>query len=181
MHPLLFAMKRSYQRGLAHAYPLVEDLGLTPARFDLMFHLFTNGPTLDRAFADMWTHQPQTQKSITRALGVSRQTVRRMLLGLEEKGLVVRGPPCRWEPDKRTKSVMLTDVGRALVRRATKIAYPRGLLADPFQVRRDPLQTVFKRGSSANDVDELWSRLQALASRLGDTATLAYPTLDPDD
>jgi DNA-binding MarR family transcriptional regulator len=178
MHHLLFTMKRSYYRALSKAYPLINDLDLTPARFDLMFVMFTRRI---RTGACCVLEDSETQKTIRAALGVSRETVSRMLEGLEQKGFVRRGLVPPFERDGRTKSVELTDVGRAVIRRATKIAYPRGLLADPFVGRTDALQFEFERASSQLEVDQLWCRLRAMSRRLGDFSTLEYPTLDPDD
>ena len=178
MHHLLFTMKRSYYRAISKAWPLIIDLDLTPARFDVMFVMFTRRV---RTGACMVLEDSETQMTIRRALGVSRETVSRMLQSLEQKGFVRRGPAPPFSRDGRTRSVELTDIGRALIRRATKIAYPGGLLADPFVGRTDALQAEFARATSDLEVDTLWWRLRAMSKRLGDFATLEYPTLDPDD
>lgn len=182
MHHLMFVMKRSFHRALSKGKPLVAELDLTPARFDLMFVLFT----ARMRHPDMYTPEtPVTQKEIRRALGVSRETVSHMLKSLEDKGFIRRKPSDRRHGrdgrDGRTRTVELTDVGRAVIRRAAKIVHPRGVLADPFTPRRDPLHEEFVRASSDVQVDELWGRLRGIAARLGDFATLEYPTLHPDD
>ncbi len=177
MHHLMFAMKRSYHRALSKARPLLEDLELTPARFDMLFVLFSRRAELYFASGLCEVH---TQKSIRRALGVSRETVHTMVDALEAKGLVRRGPAPPDERDRRTKSVVLTDAGLAIIRRATKIAYPRGLLANVFADRKDVLHVALDSAADARS-EELTDRLRRVGTHLGDFATLAYPMLSCDD
>lgn len=176
MHHLMFAMKRSYHRALSKGRPLLEDLDLTPARFDMLFVLFS-----ERAITNVTGfRRPATQKSIRQALGVSRETVSRMLESLEAKRFVRRGPAPPYERDGRTRSVELTDVGLAVVRRATKIVYPLGLFANPFSERKDVLHRTLEAATDARS-DELTFVFRRIGERLGDFATLRYPTLDRDD
>jgi DNA-binding MarR family transcriptional regulator len=177
MHFLLFAMKRAYQRTLWKAAPLVHPFGLTPARYDVMFLLFTHDALVPC--------QPETmritQTHLWKTLGVSRETVRRMLVGLEKLGFIERFPPTeKWE-DRRTKIVRLTELGRRAVRHATKRLFPNGLFVGPLRCRREPLQRLFERLFSRNSVETLHSTLSRLALFVGDRASLAYPTFDPDD
>jgi len=80
--------------------PLLREVGLTPARFDLLSAI--EGLLLN------------TQKALRDVLGVARATVCEMIVPLEQAGLVKRWP-CWW--DMRTKIIELTALGRAVLRR----------------------------------------------------------------
>jgi DNA-binding MarR family transcriptional regulator len=177
MNRILFATKRAYHRGLAKAAPLVRDLGLTPARYDLMFLLFTrNMPARSQTF-----ELPMTQANLRHALGVCRETVRRMLVGLEEKGFVRRKPLPTFYRDRRSKAVHLTMLGRTIIRRATKILFPDGLMTGARRERREPLHVAYEMALTRHLCEKLGSLVEYLARRFDDRATYAYPDFDPDD
>jgi DNA-binding MarR family transcriptional regulator len=171
MHHLLFALKRGYHRGLAKAVPFARRFELTPARYDVMFVLFTEGMP-----AQMRVIPPQTtQMDLRRALGVSRETVRRLLVALEQRGYIIRSRIPRGEGDRRTRMVVLTDLGRSLVRRATKLLYPLGLLRDPVQPRPEPLHAAYVTASSEDVVEPLFGYASLFARQLGDRSAVDYP------
>ncbi len=102
MDAIVFGVKRAnavLQHRLVGA--MLKSCALTPARFDLMFVTFRNGP--------------MSQRQLRSALGVSRPTVSRMLSALERLHFVARSAFTRG----RTRvSVALTDLGRAVLRHA---------------------------------------------------------------
>jgi len=157
------------------AGPLAHIFGLTPARYDLMFHLFTRRSPGGRLVGEA------TQAELRRALGVSRETVRRMLVGLEERGYVERHPIPEWHRDRRSKIVELTALGQKMIRGATKLLFPDGVFTEHFVNRREPLERLFITASSREVVARLALETRTLARTLLDFATLEYPDFDPDD
>jgi DNA-binding MarR family transcriptional regulator len=100
MDAVFFASKRAHYAGVAMMRPLLRDVGLTPARFDLLSAL--EGLPL------------KTQKALREVLGVARATLSEMIVPLERAGLVKRWP-CWW--DMRTRILGLTALGRAVLQR----------------------------------------------------------------
>jgi DNA-binding MarR family transcriptional regulator len=105
---IFFGLKRAFHGTLRVTRRMLTRLGLTAARFDLLYALphggFRAGPGI-------------LQSLLRRQLGVSRPTVSRMLASLEELGLVTRR---RHELDRRQVFVALTLAGRRLLRRAKR-------------------------------------------------------------
>jgi DNA-binding MarR family transcriptional regulator len=109
MHAIFFGLKRAFHSTLRVTRRMLTRLGLTAARFDMLFAL----PHEGRRIGDgMW------QSELRRQLGVSPPTVSRMLTSLEELGLVLRRPDSK---DRRQVFVALTEAGRALLRDAERI------------------------------------------------------------
>ena len=77
MNVIFFGLKRAYHGTLRVTREALAKLGLTPARFDLLYIVAKEGGTL-------------LQRELQRALGVVAATVSRMLTSLEELGLVER-------------------------------------------------------------------------------------------
>ena len=102
MHTVFFGIKRVHLRLLTLTRPLLEDAGLTPARFDMLriISLHQHGII---------------QRNIRYLLGVSAATVSRMLKSLQVLGLVVRRP---YERDRRCVLITITEVGIDSMRRA---------------------------------------------------------------
>jgi DNA-binding MarR family transcriptional regulator len=102
MHAAFFGLKRAYWGSLRVTRRALTALGLTAARFDLLYVV----------------HEPRApvaQRDIVRKLGVTPPVVSRMLKSLRELGLVCRQRrPC----DQREWNISLTARGRFALRRA---------------------------------------------------------------
>lgn len=103
MHSMFFGIKRVHLRTLHISRVLLNEKGLTPARFDMMRII-----ELHRAYG-------VTQAKIIALLGVSGATVSRMLSSLEDLGYVVREQIAR---DRRALTVKITKLGLERVRHA---------------------------------------------------------------
>jgi DNA-binding MarR family transcriptional regulator len=101
MHSIMFGLKRAYWGSLKPTRKRLTKLGLTAARFDMLYILRRGHPT--------------AQSSITRRLGVTPPVVSRMLKSLRELDLVTRQ---RGWGDRREWIVALTARGRTTIRRA---------------------------------------------------------------
>jgi DNA-binding MarR family transcriptional regulator len=160
MHFLAFAFKRAHYTSVRLGRPHAVRFGLTPARFDMLYAI-----RLERS---------QCQASLARMLGVAGVTVSRMLRKLEALGFIRR--ETRSWFDRRMKLVSITALGRKLLsltsrkmkRRSLQRAFMRVIPPDP---RFGPFFAV----------DELYSTVRSMMQRLGDRATLEYPTMHPDD
>jgi DNA-binding MarR family transcriptional regulator len=149
------------------ARPRLKKLGLTSARFDLLFALTDEGQKRAAAIH---------QSVLRRALGVTRPTVSRMLHSLEDLGLVRRR---RSDLDRRQVEVELTADGWSRIR----VAYGRMTLSEWAMTAVDAAM----RGESAagpnwdrvppmlfDEMDALEEVLKSLRAGFGDFATLAY-------
>jgi DNA-binding MarR family transcriptional regulator len=112
MHAAFFGLKRAYWGSLRTTRRRLTAMGLTAARFDMLYVLW-----------EMPLRLPVSQKEITRELGVTRPVVSRMLKSLREIGLVTRA---RALHDRRTWEIELTAQGRARIRRAVRFFVRRG-------------------------------------------------------
>jgi DNA-binding MarR family transcriptional regulator len=99
MHTIFFGLKRAHHATLALTRRTLSRMGLTAARFDLLFAL-----KLHRFGV--------RQSKLRRLLGVSRTTVSRMLASLEQLGLLTRKLSLS---DRRTRDVELTKRGRSTI------------------------------------------------------------------
>jgi DNA-binding MarR family transcriptional regulator len=106
MHSIFFGLKRAWQGSLRVTRQPLAALGLTAARFDLLYLLQFAGKS-----------SPTSQSSLRRSLGVNRTTTSRMVRSLEGLGLVTRE---RSYADRRTLRVSLTAQGLARIRLAIK-------------------------------------------------------------
>ena len=97
MHAIFFGLKRAHHGTLRITRDVLGRMGLTAARFDMLYALKV-GPT-----------HGSRQRALQRALGVCRATISRMLTSLEKIGLVTRKNDDR---DRRQKVVALTTLGR---------------------------------------------------------------------
>jgi DNA-binding MarR family transcriptional regulator len=109
MNAIAFATKRAFHGFLRFTRQPLAQLGLTAARFDLLFLL----PFPRRT----WRPAARRQSDLWRNLGVTPGVVSRMLRSLEALGLVTRA---REEDggDRRQMRVMLTERGEECVRAA---------------------------------------------------------------
>jgi DNA-binding MarR family transcriptional regulator len=156
MDGLVFHLKRAWQSVLYRfCVGEVAPFGLTPARFDMMTAIGSNGVT---------------QARLRMLLGVSRPVVSRMLAALEKLGFVVRGARALG----RTRSVELTAEGIARLWRAGE-----GLVGDFGRVRErigralEPDDPILY-GVEGRATLEHW--LQTLRKGMGDFADLAFRT-----
>jgi DNA-binding MarR family transcriptional regulator len=111
MNVVFFSLKRAYHGTLRVFRRALASLGLTAARFDLLYIVLKEGGLL--------------QRELQRALGVAAPTVSRMLASLEELGLVTREVA---EDDGRQRYVELTKEGRRSVIRAARLLIHSGLV-----------------------------------------------------
>jgi DNA-binding MarR family transcriptional regulator len=95
VHRIFFGLKRAHHGTLRITRRVLAALGLTAARFDLLY-------------AVKEQRHGMFQSALRKVLGVSRATVSRMLASLEELGLVRRTVPSQ---DRRQKLVELTTKG----------------------------------------------------------------------
>jgi DNA-binding MarR family transcriptional regulator len=103
MNQIFFGLKRAHHGVLRITRSALAKLGLTAARFDLMYVV----------------HQEQdvTQRELRGELGVSAATVSRMLKSLEAIGLLRRErDPC----DRRQRLVRLTEAGSRRIQSAIR-------------------------------------------------------------
>jgi DNA-binding MarR family transcriptional regulator len=100
---VFFSVKRAYHSTLRVFRRALAGLGLTAARFDLLYIVLKE--------------RGLPQRELQRALGVAAPTVSRMLASLEELGLVAREVA---EDDCRQRYVELTKLGRRSVVRAAR-------------------------------------------------------------
>jgi DNA-binding MarR family transcriptional regulator len=103
MHTIFFSLKRAHHGVLRVTRPMLAKMGLTPARFDLLYAVRER--------------EGLRQIALCRALGVSGATVSRMVRSLEKLGLLVRDTSCA---DLRQRFVYLTDQGRRCIRKAVR-------------------------------------------------------------
>jgi DNA-binding MarR family transcriptional regulator len=119
MNAVFFGLKRAHHSTLRITRPMLSALGLTAARYDLLFTLLESpegrGWTLGRRRGP---HGGFLQSRLRKMLGVSRPTVSRMLASLEDLKLLTRQ---RCERDRRQLRVTLTAVGRSLIRKADRL------------------------------------------------------------
>jgi DNA-binding MarR family transcriptional regulator len=101
MHTIFFGLKRAHHGALCIARRALAQLGLTAARFDLLFAV------LER--------EGLPQVELCQALGVSPSTVSRMVTSLEQLDLIARHTTI---VDRRLRHVSLTDAGRRIIEEA---------------------------------------------------------------
>jgi DNA-binding MarR family transcriptional regulator len=143
MNANFFGLKRAFHGTLRITRRALAKLGLTAARFDLLYALPHDPRRYD---GGTW------QSALRRTLGVSRPTVSRMLVSLEGLGLVGRE---RARDDGRQYVVKLTSRGRALIRKAVRHFIDSGwaqLALDSALGRRD--------GQEHDDDNDTYSFLQ---------------------
>jgi DNA-binding MarR family transcriptional regulator len=113
MNHFMYATKRAYYGTLRMVRAPATSVGVTPARFDMMYAIFG-------------AYEGQIhQAALARKVGVSAPVVARMLRSLEELGYVLR-ERCRF--DRRKILVGLTKAGRRCFRRARLALMCSGLV-----------------------------------------------------
>jgi DNA-binding MarR family transcriptional regulator len=110
MNDIHFGLKRAYQSSMRLAETALAGLGVTPARFEMIYFVSKKRSTL-------------SQRDLQRTLDVSAATVSRMLKSLEALGLVEREV---MSDDHRRRNVVLTEAGRrCAVQGARILGLPR--------------------------------------------------------
>jgi DNA-binding MarR family transcriptional regulator len=163
-----FRLKRAHHSVLRLGRTPLARLGLTAARFDLLFALKIS------------ERSKVPQRSLLRILGVGRSTVSRMLGSLEELGLIERTVN---EYDRRRKNVRLTTRGRWTIAFAYRQLVKSGW-AD--LALRSALGAGGERFDWSDEeearqaIAHLESELRDISSAFGDVAKLEYDPA-PDD
>jgi hypothetical protein len=150
---------------------MLLDMGLTAARFDLLFAL------------KLESRRRMRQRELQRTLGVSRTTVSRMLASLEKLGLVERSVDPK---DRRRKWVALTKHGfwriGSAYRRFTRSGWAQLALDTAFGAIPS-----FSRPCDWSDPEDcarvsvqLRNALWGIRQEFRDRATLEYPEGEPD-
>jgi len=165
MHAIFFGLKRAFHGTLRVSRHALGTMGLTAARFDLLYALYEAGK---------W--KSTLQSKLRKELGVSAQVVSRMVASLEALGLVTRE---RAHRDRRQRIVRLTTEGWARIRMAIRRMIRSGQvkLAVDVALGRDRW---FDEGDVLVATDVFESGLRAVRHCYRDTATLYYPW-HPDD
>jgi DNA-binding MarR family transcriptional regulator len=161
MNTTFFGLKRAFHGTLRLTRRALARLGLTAARFDLMYIVLKQGRFM-------------VQRDLREALGVAAPTVSRMLASLEELGFVRRQ---RLEEDLRHRSITLTKAGRECIQRAirhfvrsgyAKLALDSALCPDDW----------YDGTACARATARLDATLQRVRDAYGDLATTNYPNAD---
>ena len=105
MHSVFFGLKRAFHSTLRLTREPLAKMGLSAARFDLLFALHATGK------------YGALQSQLRRTLGVCASVVSRMLKALELLGYVKR---VRVRGDTRQRLVTLTNKGRGRVQRGIR-------------------------------------------------------------
>jgi DNA-binding MarR family transcriptional regulator len=168
MNEVAFGVKRAFHGFLRVTRKPLASVGLTPARFDMLYVLFSSA-------RQQGIRHSLAQSDLRRALGVCGSVVSRMLRQLEKHKLVIRR---RCEVDGRQVRVWLTWLGWQRMK-----ATQRWLLR---AVRRLVLEAIcFGKHRDAEarfwNMDTVESYLRVLRSDFADRATHYYPWGHPDD
>jgi DNA-binding MarR family transcriptional regulator len=161
MHVIFFGLKRAFHGTLRVTRRVLASLGLTPARFDMLYIVAKEGSSL-------------LQRELQRALGVTAATVSRMLTSLEELGLVEREVS---EDDHRCRNVVLTKAGRRRVLEAARVLIHSGNIQLAVDSALSPSRW-YEPTACRLATDQLDRALYLLRHAYGDVATLRYPHAD---
>jgi DNA-binding MarR family transcriptional regulator len=164
MNAIFFGLKRAYHGSLRVARSTLAVVGLTAARFDMLYAVHETGS------------RSILQSTLRRTLGVSSPTVSRMLASLEELGLVRRA---RAIHDARQRCVQLTDAGRATLRRASWMLIRTGQAQLAVDSALSP-ERWYDTNHCFFSMETLDSFLSSFRHVYCDVATLYYPW-HPDD
>ena len=171
MHALSFQFKRAHLRAVAAGRIMVERVaGMTPARFDLLYYVrngwMASGP-LVRA-----TSLPSIDQSAIGAhLGLSRQTISRMLFRLEQMGWIKREPD---QHDARRRVVFLTRLGLRQLFRATRWVFRSRLLLHAYEIVVRQAFPSADGNALLQNMENFRQNIRQVACFFGDTSTLRY-------
>jgi DNA-binding MarR family transcriptional regulator len=166
MHTVFFGLKRAHHATLGLTRRALNRMGLTAARFDLLFAL-------------MPARLGMLQSRLRRLLGVSRTTVSRMLASLEQLGFLTR--KVSWS-DRRTRDVELTRRGRSVIVSAHRMFTRSGWaqLAVDSALGTHGAYRWFSEGECLEATALIDGLLGQVRRVFGDRATLVYPW-EPDN
>jgi DNA-binding MarR family transcriptional regulator len=168
MHAVFFGLKRAHHATLRITRRVLTAMGLTAARFDMLYAVMTSGEGL-------------AQSALRKSLGVSRATVSRMLGSLEKLGLVVRKAHAY---DRRQRFVALTAEGRERITSAhgqftrsewAQLAVDSALCSDPYSN-----DDWCNESACIHATSSLEGWLHCICRAFYDRATLDYPW-SPED
>jgi DNA-binding MarR family transcriptional regulator len=163
MHAIFFGLKRAHHGTLRITRDTLSRMGLTPARFDMLYALKARrkGGTL--------------QSALGRRLGVCRATVSRMLASLEELRLVKRAA---YVHDRRQRLVELTTLGRWRISHAHRHITRSGwaqLAIDSALCGKDSKYRWYEPADCIAATSLLEGMLDRLRRGFFDRAKLSYP------
>jgi DNA-binding MarR family transcriptional regulator len=162
MHTIFFGLKRAHHSTLHLTRAALARMGLTAARFDLLYAVKQNRNCV-------------TQTGLCRLLGVCRATVSRMLASLEKLGLVRRSISL---VDRRRKEVHLTNRGRWRIARAHREFTRSGwaqLAVDSALGAEGQMYRWYDEDDCREATSLLESLLGYIRKAFGDRARLVYP------
>jgi DNA-binding MarR family transcriptional regulator len=158
MHVTFFGLKRAFHGTLRVTRRALARLGLTAARFDLLYIVAKEGSSL-------------LQRELQRSLGVASSTVSRMLTSLEKLGLIEREV---MDGDHRYRNVVLTKAGRRCVFRAARVLIHSGNIQLAVDSALSP--DLWHDASACRRVRDAFDRsLLYVRHAYGDVATVRYP------
>jgi DNA-binding MarR family transcriptional regulator len=140
MHPMSFQQKRVHLCAVARGREMfagVEDM--TPARFDILTLIYGHHSKMMRAVCG---HEIE-QAAVTRALGLSRQTVWKMVERLVELGLITKTKDPNY--NARRNILTLTEEGVRRIRQAFGAAYTETYPLPPEAPASGPVPRYFRR------------------------------------
>ena len=164
MHSVLFGLKRSFHSTLRLTRKTLGKMGLTAARFDLLFALHSSG-----RFGAL-------QSQLRRTLGVCASVVSRMLKALELLGYVRRE---RAQGDTRQRWVTLTNKGRGRLQRGIRQFISWGYVQLALESVLVP-DAPSDPGQALAAVENAEALLDLVRQGFGDSADLHY-RWHPDD
>lgn len=139
--------------------PIMQDLGLTPARYDFLLVVFEGGEF------------GITLPEVRRALGFSRTAVSKMARLLEDLRLVER---VLADGSKRRLTIVLTKRGNKIFRSARHKVRFRWFIQNPLEY------CFIFRGRPRAAVGDVIADLEELAGEFDDRAELEYPSIYPE-
>jgi len=162
MHVTYFGLKRAYYSSMRITRPVLRELRLTPARFDML--------------TAITRHRGIFQSLLRRVLGVSAPVISRMVRALEALGFVVR---TRSPYDKRQIRLSATPTALARMNAADEwsicsyleLAFDSAVAGEHWY---DEFEVLLK-------TEQLEMILKRIRETFRDTASLYYPYGHPDD
>ena len=158
MHPMSFLQKRSHLCAVARGREMFAEVAdMTPARFDILYLLHEQVSDV----ASGARSNTIAQARLRRLLGLSRQTVWKMVERLVELGLLVKTKDVHG-PDRRRNILSLTAEGIRRTRQAFGVAF-----SERLPLPRD--------APAVEDVPRYWRRPELADVRRGRAGEVIPP------